>query len=148
MSTLTATIHSEIRRLARKEARQEVEPLRKALATYKSRVRELNQDVATLKRQLAQQARALGRSGAAVASAEREQKGQPLRFRPSGLVSHRKRLGLSAANAATLIGVSPLTIYKWEAGSTRPRASHMPAIDKLRKMGRREVVAALEAASA
>jgi hypothetical protein len=35
-----------------------------------------------------------------------------LRFRPAGLAAHPKRLGLSAANAATIIGVSPVSIVK------------------------------------
>lgn len=146
MSTFAAILNSEIRRLARKEVRQEVEPLRKALTTHKSRLRELTQEVAALKRELAKHAS--GRGRATAAQQQPEEQGQSLRFRASGLASHRKRLGLSASNAAAIIGVSPLTIYKWEAGSARPRASHMPAIDKLRKMGRREAVAALEAAAA
>lgn len=101
-----------------------------------------------LKRELARHARAADLGSADAAQPEPDERGQYLRFRASGLTSHRKRLGLSAANAAAIIGVSPLTIYKWEAGTARPRASHLPAIDKLRKMGRREAVAALEASTA
>lgn len=145
MSTLTEALNSEIRRLARKEARHETEPLKKALATYKSKVRELTQEVATLKRQLAKQARGGGRSRAAeTPDEEGADGGQSLRFRAAGLAGHRKRLGLSAAGAAAIIGVTPLSIYNWESGKTRPRASQLPAIDKLRKMGRREAQAALE----
>jgi len=42
-----------------------------------------------------------------------------------GQVVHaqRKRLGLSAADYAKLIGVSSLTVYNWEHGRTRPRQS-------------------------
>jgi len=142
MSTLTAALNSEIRRLARKELRQEVEPLKKALAAHKVRQRELIQEVAELRRQLAKQTR--GAAGRAMAAAA-EDESTSLRWRHSGFASHRKRLGISATNAATIIGVSPLTIYNWESGKSRPRASHMPAVDKLRKMGRREALAALEA---
>lgn len=149
MTTLTAALNAEIRRLARKEARQEVEPLKKALVSHKARVRELTQEVAELRRQVAKQAKASAQGSVAAGVEEKtEEQGTGLRWRPEGLASHRKRLGLSATQAATLIGVSPLSIYKWESGTTRPRASHLPAIDKLRKMGRREAAAALESASA
>jgi transcriptional regulator with XRE-family HTH domain len=54
-------------------------------------------------------------------------------------------LGLSAAAVATLLGVSGQSIYKWEEGKTRPRASQLPAIAALRKMGKREANARLAA---
>lgn len=149
MTTLTAALNAEIRRLARKETRQEVEPLKKALVSHKTRVRELTQEVAQLRRQVAKQAKASGRGSTAAGVEEQtEEHGAGLRWRAEGFASHRKRLGLSATQAAAIIGVSPLSIYKWESGTTRPRASHLPAIDKLRKMGRREAAAALESASA
>lgn len=148
MNTLTAALNAEIRRLARKELRQEVEPLKKAVASYKSRLRDITQEVAELRRQLAKQGRTAARGNAALVDNQPEESGTHLRWRPAGLATHRKRLGLSAANAAAIIGVSPLTVYNWESGKTRPRNSQMPAIDKLRKMGRREAAAALEAVAA
>jgi transcriptional regulator with XRE-family HTH domain len=45
---------------------------------------------------------------------------------------------------ATLLGVSGQSIYKWEAGKARPRASQLPAIAKMREMGKREVAARLK----
>ena len=40
--------------------------------------------------------------------------------------------------AVILLGVSALSVYKWESGNTRPRAKQIQAIAALRKMGRRE----------
>jgi len=68
-----------------------------------------------------------------------------LRFSAKGLAAQRKRLGLSAAAVAALLGVSGQSIYKWEEGKTRPRASQLPAIAALRKMGKREANARLAA---
>jgi DNA-binding XRE family transcriptional regulator len=62
---------------------------------------------------------------------------------PNGLASHRKRLDLSAENLGKLLGVSGQTIYHWEAGKARPRASQMPAIAALRKLGKRTALAVL-----
>jgi transcriptional regulator with XRE-family HTH domain len=39
---------------------------------------------------------------------------------------------------AKLLGVSTLSVYKWESGKTRPRAKQIEAIATLRRMGKRE----------
>jgi DNA-binding transcriptional regulator YiaG len=66
------------------------------------------------------------------------------RWRASGFAQHRKRLGLSAADAGKLLGVSALTVYKWEGGQVRPRSSYLPAIAALRSMGKREAATRLQ----
>jgi DNA-binding transcriptional regulator YiaG len=66
-----------------------------------------------------------------------------LRFRSKGFASHRRRLGLSAAAAGALLGVSGQTIYHWETGKAKPRASQMPRIDALRKLTKKRAAAAV-----
>lgn len=66
-----------------------------------------------------------------------------LRFRAKGFGAHRKRLGLSAAQAGALIGVSGQTIYHWEAGKAKPRASQMERIAALRKLSKKRAAAAV-----
>lgn len=68
-----------------------------------------------------------------------------LRFRVAGFANLRKKLGLSAAEMGQLIGVSAQSVYHWEAGKTRPRASQLAAIAAVRKLGKREVAARLSA---
>ncbi len=62
-----------------------------------------------------------------------------MRFRAPGFASLRKRLGLSAQEMGRLIGVTGQTIYAWEAGKSRPRASQLETIARVRKLGKREV---------
>jgi len=50
-----------------------------------------------------------------------------------------KKLGLTANEMGALIGVSGQSIYKWEQGKAKPRASQLKAISAVRKMGKREV---------
>jgi len=69
--------------------------------------------------------------------------GEGLRFSAKDLAAQRQRLGLSAAAMAKLLGVSALSVYKWESGQTRPRAKHLPGIAALRSMGKREAAARL-----
>ena len=42
-----------------------------------------------------------------------------------------------------LIGVSGASVYLWEEGKTRPRATHMPGIAAVRGMGKKEAAAKL-----
>jgi DNA-binding transcriptional regulator YiaG len=77
------------------------------------------------------------------APADEEGARSGLRFRSKGFAVHRQRLGLSAAQAGALLGVSGQTIYHWEAGKARPRASQLPRIDALRKLTKKGAAAAV-----
>lgn len=57
----------------------------------------------------------------------------------------RKKLGISAADMGKLIGVSGQSVYHWETGKTKPRASQLQAIAAVRKMRKRAVAAKLAA---
>lgn len=59
-------------------------------------------------------------------------------FSPSRLATQRKRLGLSAQELGTLIGVSGQSVYKWEQGKTKPRAAQLLALRGIRSIGKRE----------
>lgn len=65
------------------------------------------------------------------------------RFVAKGLLAQRKRLGLSATDYGKLVGVSSLTIYAWEKGTSRPRKTLLPVLASLRKLGKREAQARL-----
>jgi DNA-binding transcriptional regulator YiaG len=96
--------------------------------------------VQALERGLKRLPKVMAASSQEVTDAER---GGGLRFSAKGLAGQRQRLGLSAAATAKLLGVSALSVYKWESGQTRPRAKHFPAIAALRSMGKREAAARL-----
>ena len=66
-----------------------------------------------------------------------------LRFRVAGFAALRKKLDISAADMGKLLGVSAQSVYHWETGKTKPRASQLAAISAVRKMGKREVAAKL-----
>lgn len=141
MPNIQALMVSEIARVARKELRAEIAPLQKAVATYRRQIAALRRQVATLERTTSRAARS---KPEAATTREEEQDGPALRFSAAGLRKHRQRLGLSAADVAQLLGVSGLSIYKWESGKTRPRAVQIEKIAQLRTMGKREALAKLE----
>jgi len=141
MPNIASVLKEEIMRLARKELRTETENLKKASAIYRSEIAALKRRAATLEKQIGQ----LGKK--VVGKAESEE-GTGLeakvRFSAKGLNSKRQKLGLSAAEMGSLLGVSAQTIYNWEAGTTRPRGPQVAAIAALRAMGKRQITVKLQ----
>lgn len=140
MSTFANQLKSEISRLAKKEVRAEVQSLKKASATYRSEIAALKKRLAGLEALLKKQAKG---KEPATASASEDGEGASLRFRVEGFASLRKKLGLSAAEMGKLLGVSAQSVYHWETGKTKPRASQLQAISAARKMGKKAVAAKL-----
>lgn len=144
MSELGAVLKNEITRLARKEIRTQVEPLKKANSAYRRDIAELKRQIA----QLARQAKVTVRSTRAAPAAETDGESTNTRFVAKGLRSLRTRLGLSAGDFGTLAGVSGQSIYNWESGKAVPRKSQLASLAALRSLGKREAAARLEAAGA
>lgn len=143
MPNIGTVLKEEIARVARKQQRAELASLKKSVAQYRSQIAQLKRRMQALEQLVRRQARGGGR--AAAAAAEQDDDGPSLRFSAKGLAAQRKRLGLSAASVAKILGVSALSVYKWESGKTRPRARQLEAISALRKMGKREAMAKLDA---
>ena len=59
-------------------------------------------------------------------------------FTPEKVLAERERLEVSAADYATLVGVSSATIYGWEKGKTRPRAKQLARWEAVLGIGKRE----------
>lgn len=136
MPNIASLLKDEIARVARKEMRAETLRLKKASTQYRSTIAALKRRLAALEKQVAR----LGKAGRrATAAAPTEDAPGKVRFSAKGLIAQRRRLGLSAPQAAALLGVSAQSIYKWEDGKTRPRASQLPAIASLRSMGKKQV---------
>jgi DNA-binding XRE family transcriptional regulator len=147
MSDMAALLKAEISRIARKELRAELEPIRKSSSLYRSSIAALRRKVETLEGQLARARRAGGNSSRVQPAADEDtQDGPKLRFRPDGFATLRQKLGISAAQMGQLIGVTGQSIYAWETGKTRPRAGQLQAIAAVRKLGKREVMKRLESA--
>jgi len=141
MPNIATVLKSEISRIARKEVRAETETLKKQSAQYRSHIAGLRRQVADLEKLLRKQSN--GARAAPAAAAVEESARTGLRFRSKGFATHRQRLGLSAAQAGALLGVSGQTIYHWEAGKAKPRASQLPRIDALRKLTKNGAAAAV-----
>jgi DNA-binding transcriptional regulator YiaG len=142
MPNIAAVLKSEIARVARKEIRVETLSLKKAATAHRSEIAAMKRRTQALERQVASLTRRLAR---AVPSGKAEASGKSPRFSAKGLTSQRRRLGLSAAACGLLIGASTQSIYNWEAGKAHPRSRHLAAIAALKRMGKKEAMARLEA---
>jgi len=141
MSNLAATLKNEIQRLARKEVKAQTGTTKQAVAQYR-------REIAKLKRQVREQEKKIN----FLEAQEKKRLGQPsskeetegVRFSVRSVKAQRERLGLSAADYAKLVGVSPLTIYNWEQGKSRPRKAQLAALVAVRGIGKRKALAKLE----
>jgi DNA-binding transcriptional regulator YiaG len=137
MPNIAGVLKGEIRRLAKKEIKAQVGTTKQAVAKYRS-------DIAKLKRSLGQQEREIK-----LLKRQTQQQGQPqteeeslesVRFSARSVKAQRSRLGLSAADYGKLVGVSGLTIYNWEHGTSHPRKAQLAALVAVRGIGKREAL--------
>ncbi|HVE54982.1 MAG TPA: helix-turn-helix transcriptional regulator [Ramlibacter sp.] len=138
MPNIATVFKDEIARLARKEVRAQTQELKKASAAYRTHIAALRRRVDALERELKRVGRGAGRAAPVRESSEAEEDGTRRRFSATRLAAQRRKLGLSAADFATLLGVSGQSVYKWEHGESRPRARQLEAIAALRGVGKRE----------
>lgn len=142
MPNIHSLLKAEITRLARKELRNEIEPLKKVLAVHRSEIATLKKLVRTQQVELKRASKGKG--------AGRPESVQPdevshRRFRPAGLRSHREKLGLSAKDYGRLIDASALSVYKGENGKVKPQPAALTRIMEVRSLGKREALRRLEA---
>jgi DNA-binding transcriptional regulator YiaG len=142
MSNIATLLKAEISRISRREIRSQVQPLRKASSAYRREIAALKREVQNLQRQTRLLAK---RTAKPAETAAAKTSTPPLRFVAKGLRSLRTRLRLSAPDLARLLGVSDQSIYNWELKKTVPRREQLVAIATVRSLGRREVLARLEA---
>ncbi|MBX3424728.1 MAG: helix-turn-helix transcriptional regulator [Pirellulales bacterium] len=144
MPNLVVALKDEIRRLARKEVKsmtgataQSVARFRREIATLKREINAAQKKIVFLE---GQERKRISSPNAAVVSGD----GNDVRFSARSVKAQRRRTGLSAADYAKLVGVTPLTIYNWENGKSRPRLAQLETLVALRGIGKREALAKLE----
>lgn len=139
MSNVASALKSEISRVCRKEIRQATAPLKASTTKYRSQIAALRKELAQQHALIKQLQRALGGNARAKPQAPESEEERALRFSAARFASMRSKLGISAREMAQLLGVSQLSVYKWEAGKARPRRAQLEAIASIRPLGKREV---------
>ena len=136
MPNIASLLKAEITRLCRREIKRDLAVIRKANVAYRHNIAALRRQVAALEQKAGQLARRAQNAASAAPPGLPE---RPVRFVSKGLKSLRKRLGLSAAQLATLIDVSEQSVYNWETKKATPRKEQLAKLIELRGIGKREV---------
>ena len=139
MSNILKELKSEITRLAKKEAKSIVAPVKKASATYRALIAGLRKQLDALQKEVSSLKRAMPKADK-VLEGKTEPEG---RFWMSGqgVKAMRKRLGLTQKAFGSLVGVSSQAVVLWEAhkGKINLRKATGARLQELKGMGKREV---------
>ena len=139
MANVMSVLKFEISRLARKEARQVVAPVKKASANYRGLIAGLRKQLDALQNEVAALRRVAPKAEKALV-APQEPQGR-FWITGKGVKALRKRLGLTQALFGKLAGVSVPTVIKWEGAKGKAPIRLKAAIARLqaiRKMGKKQ----------
>jgi DNA-binding transcriptional regulator YiaG len=145
MSTLINSLKSEIARVARKELKDELQALRKVTTSHRSEIAALKRQFKSLATALKAATKTSKASSKKSLVADEPAAAPGIRYSAERLVALRSKFGITQAQMASILGVSYLSVHKWEAGAAKPRAAQLQKIALASKMGKREVMRQLQA---
>lgn len=137
MPDLKQVLSEEIRRLARKEMKQAIDKLNETIISQKKLIADLQKRVKVLESNTSKKESSAKTERIVIAGDSATASSMP-RITASKITSIRKKLGLTQAKFAAIIGVNQFSVCNWEAGKTEPRREAKELIAKLRTMGKRE----------
>ena len=143
MKNFATALKDEIRRLARKEVKSLTGGTTQSVVKFRREIAQLKREIAAAHRKISFLEGQERRRIAEPNSSANGDGGNDVRFSSRSVKAQRKRTGLSAADYGKLVGVTPLTIYNWENGKSRPRLAQLETLVSLRGIGKREALAKL-----
>lgn len=135
-----SVLKAEISRLAKKEAKREVAPVKKVNASYRGLIAGLRKQVASLQREVAMLKRAAPKAEKVLAS-KTEPEGR-FWITGKGVKAMRKRTGLTQEKFGNLVGVSVPTVVNWEKAKGKidiRKKATMARLQEIKGKGKREV---------
>jgi len=136
MANVAKVLKDEIARISRKEIRNAAGGLGKSQAGIRKSIGDLKKRIATLEKEIKRLAAEAGKQRAPSVEKLPEQKDKA-RVTSKTIRSLRKRLGLSQAQFAKLVGVAEQSVYLWEKkeGPLKLRDKTKAALLSIRGMG-------------
>ena len=142
MSDIKQAFAREMRRLARKELKTAMEPLREQLVKLRGVIIEQRQRIRELERVAGVTVTPTMAMTTMTSTKEiggESTEPRTVRLTPRRITRLRENLHLNQSQFARLLGVVPLSVSRWESGQVRPRAEQKARILQLRGMKRREL---------
>ena len=137
MPNIATVLKQEIRRLARREARALVRPMKNALLRERRSVGALRARVASQGNEI-ERLQARMRAVGSMRPKVSEDTLKKTRWRRDTVRAIRMSLGLSQADFAQLVGVSANAVYQWESNRSSPQHKYRTVMLGLRGMGKRD----------
>ena len=144
MSNILKELKAEISRLAKKEAKAVVSPVKKASSTYRGLIAGIRKQLDALQKEVSSLKRAMPKAEKALTATEPEGR---FWITGKGVKAMRKKTGLTQERFGKLVGVSVPTVVNWEKakGKLNLRKATAGALQSLRGKGKREVAEMLPA---
>lgn len=156
MANIAVALKNEITRLVRKEVRQDMDDMKKALRAQRA-------DNSALKKQVAEMQRALSKLAGQVSTSAKASQHPAVQvldsgassaapsnialyrasFSADGFAKLRKSWKLSAEAMGTLVGASGQSVYKWEQKGVVPRDKQLIQIWAVKDLTREQALARL-----
>ncbi len=146
MPNIARVLREEIQRLARRQFRVEVSPVKRETVRLKKSVADLRRQVALLGRTNSELVRKITPVVAVRETEEATKKAATLRPTSKSLKRLRARLGLTQVQFGKLLGVSSQAVVQWSnrEGRIRMRKSTLSRLAGIRFIGKREASRRLE----
>ena len=136
MPNIMTALKSEISRLARKEAKSVVAPVKKASANYRGLIAGLRKQIDALQNEVAALKRSVPKAEKALAAAQ-----ERFWITGKGVKTLRKKLGLTQVLFGKLVGVSLPTVGNWEGADGKVdirRKATVARLQAVRGMGKKQ----------
>lgn len=151
MTAFNDSFRAEVTRIVRKEFKDELSGLRKGNATLRAEIanmkkagKALSGQVQNLEKRMESMMKSL--SSAQPEGSKSSSDRRNTKFDHEALLAKRHALGFTQVDMALLIGVSNISLYKWESGSVVPRNAQLARVSEVMRLGVRAAKAQLAAA--
>ena len=140
MPNIAKVLREEIQRLAKRQVKAQVNPLRRDTVRLKRSVADLRRQIAALDRTTRELVKRVTPVVAIKEIEEATEKAAKLRPTSKSLKTLRTRLGLTQAQFGKLLGVSGQAVVQWASreGRIRMRQRTLAALAGIQNIGKRE----------
>lgn len=147
MPNIAKVLREEVQRLAKRQIKAELSPVRRDNVRLKKSVADLRRQIAALDRTSRELVKRVTPVVAIKETEEATENAAKLRPTSAGLKKLRARLGLTQAQFGRLLGVSAQAVVQWASreGRIRMRKTTLSALARIQNIGKREARRRLEA---
>ena len=148
MANIQKILSDEIHRLAKKEAKTAMEPLKLQLAKLRAQIADQKEQIKNLQNKTIAEVQVKDASSKETQPDDKQSSDtKNIKLSCDKIKKIRKKLGLSQVAFAKLIGTCHNSIGRWESGFCKPNGEAKEKISELAQLGKRDLQKRLESVS-